>query len=303
MIAHSFVAMGDSFTEGLDDPYPDGSAYRGWSDLVAMHLATHLATHLPEETAEESARRDGHGHGHPPFAYANLAIRGKLFDAVVREQVPEGLAMRPDVFAFAAGGNDALRKGFDRAALFQRFDQTVEQLRETGAEFLLFRYVDMSRWLPGKRWLRPRIDAMNDGVAAVAERHGARLVDLWNDRGLDNPAMWSSDRLHLSQLGHRRVAAYVVEALGVSPYPTWLADHPAPKPLTWGAARTADARWAKDHLGPWLHRRLTGRSSGDTVTPKRPALAPLGEGPTPSRREGSSGSRAPRTCSLCHGHA
>jgi hypothetical protein len=30
----TFVALGDSFTEGLDDVRPDGS-YRGWADLGA----------------------------------------------------------------------------------------------------------------------------------------------------------------------------------------------------------------------------------------------------------------------------
>jgi hypothetical protein len=29
MTWRSFVAVGDSFTEGLDDPYEDGSGYRG----------------------------------------------------------------------------------------------------------------------------------------------------------------------------------------------------------------------------------------------------------------------------------
>src|SRR4029079_13035076 len=33
----SFVAVGDSFTEGLDDLQPDGT-YRGWADLVAAPL-------------------------------------------------------------------------------------------------------------------------------------------------------------------------------------------------------------------------------------------------------------------------
>lgn len=32
---HTFVAVGDSCAEGLDDPYPDHSRYRGWADYVA----------------------------------------------------------------------------------------------------------------------------------------------------------------------------------------------------------------------------------------------------------------------------
>ncbi len=49
----TFVAIGDSFTEGLNDPDP-GGGFRGWADRVAGAL---------------SAQRPG-------FRYANLAVRG-----------------------------------------------------------------------------------------------------------------------------------------------------------------------------------------------------------------------------------
>jgi lysophospholipase L1-like esterase len=89
----SFVAMGDSFTEGLDDPYPDGT-FRGWADLVAARLAMDAG---------------------PDFGYANLAVRGRLLDQVIIEQLPPTLAMRPDLVSFAAGGNDVLRRKVDPA--------------------------------------------------------------------------------------------------------------------------------------------------------------------------------------------
>ena len=34
-----YVAIGDSTTEGLEDPYPDGSGYRGWADRLAERMA------------------------------------------------------------------------------------------------------------------------------------------------------------------------------------------------------------------------------------------------------------------------
>ena len=34
----------------------------------------------------------------------------------------------------------------------------------------------------------------------------------------------------------------------------------------------SEAAWARRHLGPWVGRRLTGRSSGDGVVAKRPEL-------------------------------
>jgi len=247
----SFVAVGDSFTEGLDDPYPDGSSYRGWADLVAQALA-----------------RDG-------FGYANLAIRGKLLGQVVDEQVPAALTMSPALISFAAGVNDALRRRFDPGALLARFDATVAKLRASGADVLLFRTADVAYRLPAQRVVTPRLAVLNRAVARAAERHGAILVNLSTDQTFRNPALWSTDRLHLSPQGHRRVAAHVLTALGVEPDPAWWQVPPPPPVRPWLAARGADLTWAGRHLVPWFRRRLTGRSSGDGLAAKRPALAPV----------------------------
>ncbi|HEX2356770.1 MAG TPA: SGNH/GDSL hydrolase family protein [Micromonosporaceae bacterium] len=251
----SYVAVGDSFTEGLDDPHPDGVGYRGWADLVAGRLAA------------EAARAD--------FGYANLAIRGRLFDRIIREQVPLALAMRPDLVSFAAGGNDVLRRSFDAVGLVARFDATVASLRATGADVVLFRFADVMARLPGQRLIAPRVTLLNRAIGETADRHGATLVDLWADEEFYNPRLWSSDRLHMSAHGHRRVAAHVLAALGVSPHPEWLAAPTRPAPRPWVAARGADLMWAGQHLAPWIKRRLMGRSSGDRVVAKRPTLGPV----------------------------
>jgi lysophospholipase L1-like esterase len=262
----SFVAVGDSFTEGLDDPRPDGVGYSGWADLVAARLA---ARHY-EGAQDRSAEDDGRD-----FCYANLAIRGRLFDAIVAEQVPAALRMRPDLISFAGGGNDVLRRSFNPSAMRARFDETVRTLRASGAEVLLFRFADVTRRLPARRLILPRVEILNRAVGEVAEKHGARLVDLWCDEEFYNPRLWSDDRLHLSTAGHRRVAAHVLAALAIEPDAAWLAAPEAPERHTWVNARASDARWVGQHLAPWARRRLTGRSSGDAVSAKRPTLTPL----------------------------
>jgi len=249
----SFVALGDSFTEGLDDPDPAGTGYRGWADLVAARLA---------------AERPG-------FMYANLAVRGRLFDRIVDEQVPHALRMQPDLISFAGGGNDALRPGFDPAAIVARLDEVVRMLRAAGADVLLFRFADLTGRLPGGRLIRPRARILNNAARQMADKYGALLVDLWADEEFANPALWSVDRLHLSPAGHRRVAAHVLAVLGVTCDPSWLDAPPRPAPQSWTAARRSDLRWAGQHLAPWVKRRLTGRSSGDTISPKRPTLGPV----------------------------
>ncbi|HEX5598454.1 MAG TPA: SGNH/GDSL hydrolase family protein [Micromonosporaceae bacterium] len=249
----SFVAVGDSFTEGMNDSYEDGT-FRGWADLVATRLAIEAG---------------------PEFGYANLAIRGRLFPAVVAEQVPPAVEMKPDLISFAAGGNDVLRRSFDPYVMMERFDSVVGELRATGADLILFRFADVMARLPGQRIVLPRVKILNQAVEETAKRHGAMLIDLYADDEFLNPMLWSEDRLHLSAAGHRRVAAHVLTALGVECDPEWLLVPPRPAPSPWLAARAADLRWAGQHLAPWIKRRLTGRSSGDTVTAKRPRLTPF----------------------------
>jgi lysophospholipase L1-like esterase len=251
----SFVAVGDSFTEGMDDPYPQGGVYRGWADLVGTRLAADVG---------------------PDFRYANLAIRGRLFPGVVADQVPVALSMRPDLISFAAGGNDVLRRSVDLSALIERFFKVVEELRGCGADVILFRFSDA--WvtrLPGQRITLPRVTQLNLAVEEAADMSGAKLVNLNEDEDFHHPLMWSVDRLHLSALGHRRVAAHVLTALGVGCDEEWLLVPPRPEPSPWLAARSADLRWAGRYLAPWVRRRLTGRSSGDGITAKRPSLGPI----------------------------
>jgi len=116
---------------------------------------------------------------------------------------------------------------------------------------------------------------LNDAVTRTGEQHGAVVVDLWQDDEFQNPRLWSDDRLHMSSAGHRRVAAHVLAALGIDPEPSWW-ESPGQAPrLSWPMARAQDLRWAREHLAPWVGRRLTGRSSGDVIGAKRPTLAPF----------------------------
>ena len=277
----SYVAIGDSFTEGMDDPGPDGQ-YRGWADLVAARLAAeyraeHRAEHHGRPRAEPAlatSAPQASPAGHD-FRYANLAIRGRLFDRIVDEQVPEALRMRPDLVSFAGGGNDVLRRNFDPAALMTRFDDVVRMLRANGGDVVIFRWANVTGRLPGRRMILPRMNVLNQAVQDVATRHGARMVDLWHDDEFANPRLWSEDRLHMAPVGHRRVAAHVLRALDLQPDPAWFDSPGPPIRRSWPAARAADLRWTRHHLAPWVKRRLTGRSSGDLVTAKRPTLAPF----------------------------
>ncbi|GAA2651262.1 SGNH/GDSL hydrolase family protein [Paractinoplanes durhamensis] len=249
----SFAAMGDSFTEGMSDAYPNGT-FRGWADLVAARLAVDSG---------------------PDFGYANLAIRGKLLTQIIDEQLDPTLAMAPGLVSIAGGGNDALRPRVDAHALVARLDKAVERIRATGADVILFRFADVTAHLPGQRIVGPRAAVLNDGATMIGEKHGAFVIDLFGDEAFRHPHLWAPDRLHLSARGHRRVAAHVLSALGVGVDDEWLLVPPVPEPTPWLMARGADLRWAREHLMPWVSRHLLGHSSGDLITAKRPDLAPI----------------------------
>lgn len=248
-----FVALGDSFTEGVgdDDPAcPNG--VRGWAD----------------RTAEVLARHD------PELGYANLAVRGRLLRDVVAEQVRPALNLRPTLVTLYAGGNDLMRPKIDLDALAEVYDDAVSTVTATGAQVLLFTGVDGVED-PLFRRMRGRTAIYNEHVRGIAARHGALLVDMWAMRILRDRRMWADDRIHLNHNGHTAIAIAVLDALGAS-HDLGPVELGPREPVDRRQERAKTLRWAREHAAPWVHRRLRGQSSGDAVTPKRPELAPIG---------------------------
>lgn len=275
----SFVALGDSFTEGMGDPSEDGTSLRGWADRFAERLAA----------------------GRPAFRYANLAVRGKRLREVAAEQIPRAIALRPDLVSIFAGGNDLLWIRTDPDVLAQQFDAAVAELRGAGCEVLAFTGFD-PRAFPVLRLIRGKVAAFNVHLRAIASRRGCQLADLWTMSMLTDPREWSADRLHLAADGHRRVALLASEVLGLEvsedwrePLPArpaagaWLSASALSRSAAWLAERGSDARWAREHAAPWLVRRLRGVSAGDGIPPKRPQLLPLAEFVTGNAPGGLSG--------------
>ncbi|MFD9532148.1 SGNH/GDSL hydrolase family protein [Streptomyces sp. NPDC060010] len=240
----SFVAIGDSFTEGMSDLLPDGS-YRGWADLLAARLATR----------------------EPDFRYANLAVRGKLIGQIAGEQAPMAAAMGADVVTLVGGLNDALRPKVDMGRVRGHLEEAVELLAPSCKTLVLMR--SPGRNGPVMDRFRPRMEELFAILDELATRHDALLVDLYGAPVLADPRMWDVDRLHLTAEGHRRVAEAVWQSLGLPPEDEWRADLAPSAAASWPARRTEDLRFARQHLLPWIGRRLTGRSSGDGRAAKR----------------------------------
>lgn len=250
MTYRRFVAIGDSFTEGVGDVATDG-ALIGWADRLAGHLATQQ----------------------PELTYANLAIRGRKTLEVHDEQLDPALALTPDLASVACGVNDVLRVKCDSGFVGDRIEQMVSAFREADATTIVFSLPNFGAVHPAGKVVSRRVHAINRRIASIAEEHDAVLVSLPIDM-LRDGAIWSDDRLHLNALGHARVAHGVAGLLGIEADPT--------EPIVPGRpARTLPrqvidrATWIGTHAAPWVYRRVTGRSSGDGITAKRPDLRPL----------------------------
>ncbi|WP_328666648.1 SGNH/GDSL hydrolase family protein [Streptomyces sp. NBC_00322] len=249
----SYAAIGDSFTEGVGDPGPDGM-YVGWADRFAVLLDDRM----PEHT----------------FRYANLAVRGRLLDQIVEEQVPRAKELAPDLVTFCAGGNDIIRPGTDPDDVAERFERAVADLTGAVGTVMVTTGFD-TRDVPVLRHLRGKIATYTAHVRAIADRYDCPVLDLWSLRSVQDRRAWDADRLHLSPEGHTRVALRAAQVLGIEvpadPDQPW----PPLPPRGTLEVRRDDIQWAREHLVPWIGRRLRGESSGDHVEAKRPNLLPL----------------------------
>ncbi|MEO7975215.1 MAG: SGNH/GDSL hydrolase family protein [Thermoanaerobaculia bacterium] len=251
-----YVAIGDSSTEGLDDPAPDGS-FRGWADRLAETIA--------EVQGPEA-----------PLLYANLGVRGRKTGEIRSQQLGCALAMRPDFMTLFAGTNDLVSRHFDLAAAAADLEEMMRAAAASGAVLLTFTLPDLAPVMPLARRIAPRLLAWNEATRNAAARTGTLLVDFAAHPVASDPRLWSPDRLHANSAGHSRIAAALASALDLPG-----ADNSWRQPLPEAAPRSAARRlvdevsWGRTYLLPWLLRHLLGRSSGDDRHPKRPELAPV----------------------------
>jgi len=242
-----YVALGDSFTEGVGDynsRLPNG--VRGWADRVA----------------EQLARAD------PGWEYANLAIRSKRLRQIIAEQLEPALAMEPTLITLYAGGNDILDLGTDIRALMKDYEYLVARLAATGATVVLFTGFDV-RVSALLEPLKRRNAVYNQRVREVAARYEAVLVDYWCFDAFYDPRMWDSDRLHMSKAGHKYLASQVLDQLGVA-HKVKPKEWAPPAKLglqDWGRRQR---RWVRDWVLPLFARKLRGVTLGDELSPRWP---------------------------------
>jgi len=249
-----YVALGDSSTEGLDDP--DGvGGYRGWADRLAEHAAA----------------------AYPGLRYANLAVRGRSAGEISATQLASAIAMQPDLATVVAGMNDLLRRNWDAARVAGHVGDMVRGLAHAGARVVMFTIPDVSRRMRLGRLLSTRTADLNVELRRIAAAEHVVLLDLASYELAHDPRMWAVDRLHGNPAGHARIANHLAHQLAIPGVPLGGLDapiEPAP-PRRVHEIVTEDVAWIARFVAPWAWRRLRGRTLGDGRSAKRPELTPV----------------------------
>lgn len=247
-----YVAIGDSQTEGLWDG-DDSNGLTGFADRLAMIIDSHQ----------------------PGVEYANLAVRGRRILDLLVEQLPLALAMQPDLITVCIGMNDVTRPGpfFDRA--LADLDTLHKKLAESGATVVTTTFPDLAQILPVGRVIAARVERINDDIRTAADRHGFKLVDLYNAPSMLDPEIWSPDRVHGSTKGHILFAAAAAEALGLPGSSRDWAQADGVRHPSLRSRAHSQLLWTQNMFMPWLWRHVRGKSEGDGRRPKRPRLKSL----------------------------
>ncbi|MFD9906022.1 SGNH/GDSL hydrolase family protein [Streptomyces sp. NPDC059063] len=231
----TYVALGDSLTAGVGDPVAGG--WRGWAALLAASLGA------PGQTVE----------------FHNVAANGAQTWDVLHRQTPAALALRPGLVSVVVGVNDTLRRTFDLPAVAARLDEVYGAFTAGGAVLLTACLPDPGAMLglPGAlgRPLARRQRAVNAVVHALSERHGALHLHAAGEEWVRDRTLWSADRLHPGERGHRVFAArfhalLAAEGLALGTAPGCAPEQPVPT--------ASESLWWLATAGTgWVARRCT----------------------------------------------
>ncbi|KPI21503.1 hypothetical protein OK074_1108 [Actinobacteria bacterium OK074] len=228
-----FVALGDSLTEGVGDRVDE--EWRGWAALLADGLS------------------DG------PVEFTKLAVSGAQTRDVLERQTPAGLALRPDLVSVVVGVNDTLRCTFDIHTVAARLDEVYGAFHAQGATLFTACLPDPGAMLglpgPLAHPLARRQRAVNTVVHALSERYGAVHLHAAEGEWITDRALWSADRLHPGERGHRRLAAHSHALLAEAGLATGAV--PSLRPEAVDPTRSASLRWLVTAGTAWVARRCT----------------------------------------------
>ncbi len=250
----SYVAIGDSLSEGLGDfTFHHDRLHNGWTDRLAGILA---------REAEDSGYE---------FHFANLSIRGANLSKIVERQLPEALRMQPDLVTVMAGSNDLMSKPELMPKHRSMFRNGLLELKAAGCDVVVANTINPLHLRIFKP-LAYRSERFSQMIQEVAEELEVPVLDVYGIKDFEQLMFWAEDMVHFSGHGHIAVANRAAKLLNLNyRYPEL--DPQELTPLSRGVLETL--AWVIRDVLPFFQRKLKGVTSGDGMLPKRTDLLPF----------------------------
>lgn len=188
-----FVAIGDSFTEGIGDEV-EGIALKSWVDHFVQLCVNDIE-------------------------YANFAKRGLVTREIRSQQLEKALTFNPDLVSLIAGANDVLKGRWNHYAYKEDMKCMIDTLSKTGADIMIANLPDFTVRLPfsteKKQVLKEQLLEANEVILSLSREHKLHHIDFWNHQLVNDNTLWSKDFIHPNSKGYVKVAELIFSSLPV----------------------------------------------------------------------------------------
>ncbi|PGK36814.1 lipase [Bacillus anthracis] len=188
-----FVAIGDSFTEGIGDEV-EGITLKSWVDHFVQLCVSDIE-------------------------YTNFAKRGLVTKEIRSQQLEKVLTFKPDLVSLIAGANDVLKGRWNHQAYKNDMEFMIDKLSKTDADIIIANLPDFTVRLPfaseKKQVIKEQLLEANDVIRSLSREYKVHHVDFWNHQLVNDNTLWSTDLIHPNSKGYVKVAELIFSSLPV----------------------------------------------------------------------------------------
>ncbi|HGH7181704.1 SGNH/GDSL hydrolase family protein [Bacillus cereus] len=188
-----FVAIGDSFTEGIGDEV-EGIALKSWVDHFVQLCVNDIE-------------------------YVNFAKRGLVTKEIRLQQLEKALTFKPDLVSLIAGANDVLKGRWNHQAYKNEMEFMIDKLSKTDADIIIANLPDFTVRLPfsseKKQVIQEQLLEANDVIRSLSREYKLHHIDFWNHQLVNDNTLWSTDLIHPNSKGYVKVAELIFNSLPV----------------------------------------------------------------------------------------
>ncbi|PEX38459.1 lipase [Bacillus cereus] len=188
-----FIAIGDSFTEGIGDEV-EGIALKSWVDHFVQLYVNDIE-------------------------YVNFAKRGLVTKEIRSQQLEKALAFKPDLVSLIAGANDVLKGRWNLQTYKNDMEFMIDKLSKTGADIMIANLPDFTVRLPfaseKKQVIKEQLLEANDVIRSLSKEYKLHHVDFWSHQLVNDNTLWSTDLIHPNSKGYVKVAELIFNSLPV----------------------------------------------------------------------------------------